>query len=363
MRDIALHLDSTRARAAGVGPSGFMVPIPGAMAFSSMPLVVAEGSRGELLTGRQGFLLSLEEPGRARRPFLPMVGALGHRGEETDPSAFLARALEPMKRIWTRDASLALAVPAYLDDMAVTAAARAVESTGWKVRIAAPSALAAWCAVRELAGTPSGIVCECDEHALSLSLVEESAGWARRRLVRVLRHLALPAWRRAVVAGLADATVRYCRRDPRADPGLDAVLARQGAAWVDEEAPPPRTATLELGGSGWNATLVVEPRQVGEWCAPLLGSLRSAVMEMQAAAGPDGPAKALVLASTARVPGIASLAESVHENWVGPLHPDAPLQAQLAWLGSVGRGEAFPGLWREAPVSELVGPKAGRGAP
>ena len=39
MSDIALHLDSTRARAACLGPSGVMVPVLDSMGQVAMPMV------------------------------------------------------------------------------------------------------------------------------------------------------------------------------------------------------------------------------------------------------------------------------------------------------------------------------------
>lgn len=366
MSDTALHLDSTRARAACLGPSGVMLPVLDAMGQAAMPMSVAEGPRGELLAGRHAFLAASETPSRAHGPFLHQLGAIGATRvgrHEASPGRLLELSLEPMKRIRNADSYVSLAAPAYLDDTALTAAARAVESAGWKVRVAAPSALALWCAAREQAGAPSGIVCECDEHALSLSLLGEEAGRIRIRAVRVLRHLALPSWRRAVIAGLADATIRSCRRDPRADSRLEGVMARHAASWLDEEAPPARTATLELKTTDWNVRLKINPGQVVDWCASLLRSLGAAVTELQMADGAAGPAKALVLASTVRLPGVTRLAEALHENWLGPLHPDAPLGAQLGWLAAIGRGDAGPGLWREAPVFDQAEALAGQGAP
>lgn len=363
MSDIALHLDSTRARAACLGPSGVMLPVLDAMGQAAMPLVLAEGSRGELLSGRQASAMALDSPSRARGSFLNQMGTPQFGGHGADPVRLLELSLEPMKRIRKRYSTVSVTAPAYLDAAMLTATARAVESAGWKVRVASSSALALWCAAREQAAAPSGIVCECDEHAFSLSLVAEHGGRVFVRAVRVLRNLSLPAWRKAVISGLADAAVRACRRDPRADARLDGVLSRHAASWLDEEAPPARPSALEFNGNGWNARLTITPGQVIDWCAPLLRFLGAAVSELQMAAGAAGPAKALVLGSTVRLPGVTRLAEALHENWLGPMHPDALLEAQLAWLGAVNRGEAEPGLWREAPVLTPSEALAGQGAP
>lgn len=360
MSDIALHLDSTRARAACLGPSGVMLPVLDSTGQAAMPLVLAEGNRGELLSGRQAAAMAVDSPSRARGPFLNQLGTPSFGRQGADPVRLLELSLEPMKRIRKRDSTVAMTAPAYLDATMLAATARAVESAGWKVRVATSSAMALWCAAREQVAAPSGIVCECDEHAFSLSMVVEHAGRLGVRAVRVLRNLSLSVWRKAVISGLADATVRACRRDPRADARLDGVLARHAASWLDEEAPPARPSALELGGTGWNTRLTITPAQVTDWCAPLLRSLGAAVSELQMAAG---PAKALVLASTARLPGVTRLAGALHENWLGPLHPDALLEAQLAWLGAVNRGEAEPGLWREAPVFNPSEALAGQGAP
>lgn len=363
MSDIALHLDSTRARAACLGPSGVMVPVLDPMGQVAMPMVVAEGHRGELVSGRQAAMLALDHPSRWSGHFLPNIGAARFGRHGADTARLLELSLEPMKRIRKRDSIVSMTAPAYLDDSLLTVTARAVESAGWKVRVASSSALALWCAAREQAAAPSGIVCECDEHAMSLSLVAENGDRVSVHAVRVLRNLSLSAWRKCIVSGLADATVRSIRRDPRADSRLDGTLARHAASWLDEEAPPARPTALELNGNGWNAKLTITPGQVIDWCAPLLRLLGKAISELQAVAGATGPAKALILASTARLPGVSRLAESLHENWLGPLHPDAQLEAQAGWLGAVNRGEADPGLWRSAPVSPPAVALACQGAP
>lgn len=360
MSDIALHLDSSRARAACLGPSGVMLPVLDTMGQAAMPLVLAEGNRGELLSGRQALAMALDSPSRARGPFLNQLGTPHFGRHGADPARLLEMAIEPVKRIRKRDSTVSMTAPAYLDASMLTAAARAVESAGLKVRVATSSALAVWCAAREQAAAPTGIVCECDEHAFSLSLVAEHGDRVCVRAVRVLRSLSLPAWRKAVISGLADATVRACRRDPRADARLDGVLARHAASWLDEEAAPARPSALEFNAAGWDVRMTVTPGMVIDWCAPLLRTLGAAVSELQTAAW---PAKAFVLASTVRLPGVTRLAGAVHENWVGPAHPDALLEAQLAWLGAVNRGEAEPGLWRDAPVLNPSEALAGQGAP
>jgi len=359
MTDLALHLDATRARAACISPSGSYLPVLDTHGRSAMPLVVAVGLRGELLTGRSAWDVLLEKPESACGAFLPHVGTgrlfrFGNR--EADPAQLLATVLDSFRRLQVRAASVALTTPGYLDEAAVTEIARAVESGGWKVKVAAPSALAVWSAARQQTAAPTGLVCECDEHAMVLSLVEESAGRSRVKALRVLRNAGYPAWRRAIAAGLADATVRSCRRDPRATPGLDAVLGRHISAWIDEDGPPLKTLPLALEGTGWSVRLNITIDQVVEWCSKLLVSMRHAAMELLADPSVASPAKSLVLASTSRLPGIDRLAHALHDNIGGSLLPDALLMEQLAWIGAIRSQKATAGLWRDAPVFDPVSP-------
>ncbi|MFM7538815.1 MAG: hypothetical protein ACKO9Z_04060 [Planctomycetota bacterium] len=356
---IALHLDATRARAACLGPSGAFVQALDSSGMANIPMVVAAGGRGGVLCGRQAVAAMLEQPSRAAGSFLHLLGIPGANVLGADPHRLLEAAVEPLGRIGRRDSAVCLAAPGYLDDTALTAAAKAVESAGWKVRVAAPSALALWAAARSQASAPTGIVCECDDRALTLTVVEEHGGWVRVGCSRVLRPLALPAWRKAIVSGMADAVIRECRRDPRATPGLDGALSRQAMRWLDEDSPPPRSATLELAAAEWSVKLPVTREMTTRWCAPLLRSLQAAVSELQAL----WPVKALVLGSTANLPGVALLAEALHENWLGPLDANGPLLAQLDWLEALGRDEASAGLWREAPLPEAMAGSAGRCLP
>ena len=93
MTDLALHLDATRARAACISPSGSYLPVLDTHGRSAMPLVVAVGLRGELLTGRSAWDVLLEKPESACGAFLPHVGTgrlfrFGNR--EADPAQLLA---------------------------------------------------------------------------------------------------------------------------------------------------------------------------------------------------------------------------------------------------------------------------------
>lgn len=359
MTDLALHLDASRARAACLTPSGSYLPVLDSHGRSAMPLVVAEGLRGELLSGRTASEVLLEKPESACGTFLPHVGTgrlfrFGSR--EADPAQLLVTVLNSFRRAQARTASLALTTPGYLDEAAVTEIARAVESGGWKVKVAAPSALAVWSAARQYTAAPTGLVCECDEHAMVLSLIEESGGRSRVKALRVLRNVGFPYWRRAIAAGLADATVRACRRDPRATPGLDGVLGRHIAGWIDEDGPPAKNAPLALEGTGWAVRLNITIDQVIDWCSKPLLVMRQAVTELATDSSLASPAKSLVLASTTRLPGIDRLAQSLHENVGGPLLPDALLGEQLAWIGAIRQQKAAPGLWRDAPVFDVGQP-------
>lgn len=372
MHEAALELDGNRARVRWTAPGQVTVPVLTHSGRESWPVLVADGGRS-ILTDEEALELARTDPSRVLGDFLHGLGTTrqftaGNLG--LDSAEALRQVLQAIKRRQPPRVETALGYPAYLDDAAATEAARAADLAGWRVQVAVPSALAWWAAARALPGLPGNrsalrrrwwLVVEADNHGVSLTGVRVEGEHGVVVLRRTIRQLGGRAWLNRVQAGLADAVIRRCRRDPRALAETCHVLAARVGEMASQEIPYQAPGWVELTGKGWGCRLRPTERDVAGWCAPLVGQLAREVENWRPRLDELGSPGGLVLAPGARLPAVEQWASDWTERLGVPLalpSEHAGCDTLLLWLQATRQGKIAPGLWRQATAPHLALPMA-----
>jgi hypothetical protein len=362
MHEAALELDGNRARVRWAAPGQVVLPVLTASGKESWPLLLAGGGRG-LLTDEEALEASRAQPELVLGNFLHGLGTNRHFSAGSlslDAAEALRHSLLAIKRRQPPLVETAMGYPAYLDETAATEAARAADLAGWRVQIAVPSALAWWAAARampDLAGNRATmrrrwwLVVEADNHGMSLTGIRVEGDHGVVGIRKTLRQLSGKTWFNRVQAGLADAVIRRCRRDPRALAESSNTLAARVGEMAAQEVPYRNPGWIELGGVGWNCRLKPTGDDIAAWCGSLVAQLAGEVESWKSRLDELGAPGGVVLAPGARLPAVDLWARA----WCGQLGIPLAQPADhvgcdvlLAWLQSSRQGKVAAGLWQQA---------------
>lgn len=372
MHEAALELDGNRARVRWAAPGQIVLPVLTASGRETWPVLVGDGGR-VVLTDEEALETSRKDPGRVLGDFLHGLGTsrqFNAGGMTLDAGEALRHLLQAIKRRQPPLAETALGFPAYLDDTAATEAARAADLAGWRVQVAAPTALAWWAAAHSQPNLPGHrqtmrrrwwLVVEADNHGISLTGIRVEGEHGVVAIRRTARQLGGRAWFNRVQAGVADAVIRRCRRDPRALPESCHKLAARVGDFASQEIPYQNPDWIELTGIGWSCRLRPTAEDIAAWCRPLVAQVAREAEGWRSRLDELGAPGGLVIAPGARLPGVDIWAK----DWCGRLGvplampmDQAACDVLLAWLQAVRQGKVAPGLWRQATAPLAAQPAA-----
>ena len=371
MHEAALELDGNRARARWLAPGQVSFPVLSPSGRETWPMLLADGGR-TVLTDEAALEIHRADPDRSLADFLPGLGTTRQYQAGnllTDAAEALRQVLQSVKRSQPPLAETALGYPAYLDDTAATEAARAADLAGWRVRVAVPSALAWWAAARAMPDLPGNrptkrrrwwLVAEADHHGIHLTGIRVEGDHGVVAIRRTVRQLGGKAWFNRIQAGVADAVIRRCRRDPRALPETSQALAARVGEMAGQETPYSNPVRVELSGNGWSCAFRPTARDIETWSVPLVLQLAREAEGWRNRLEELGDPGGMVLAPGARLPSVEGWARDWCERLGIPLAlpPDhAACENLLLWLRATRQGSVAPGLWRQATAPKLPPPK------
>ncbi|MFM8931205.1 MAG: hypothetical protein ACKOS8_04915, partial [Gemmataceae bacterium] len=335
------------------------------------PVLLADGGR-TILTDEDALEVHRADPDSSLSDVLTDKGTTRQTNAGnlvTDAAEALRQVLQSIKRSQPPLAETALGYPAYLDDTAATEAARAAALAGWRVRVAVPSALAWWAAARALPDLPGNrptkrrrwwLVAEADHHGIHLTGIRVEGDHGVVAVRRTLRQLGGRAWFNRIQAGVADAVIRRCRRDPRALPETSQALAARIGEMAGQEMPYSAPVRVELYGNGWSCGFRPTGRDIKTWAVPLVLQLAREAEGWRPRLEELGDPGGMVLTPGARLPAVEGWAR----DWCGrlgipmALPPDhAACETLLLWLRATRLGSVAPGLWRQATAPKTAPPK------
>lgn len=372
MHEAALELDGNRARVRWAAPGQVVLPVLTASGREIWPVLVGDGGR-VVLTDEDALEASRKDPARVLGDFLHGLGTsrqFNAGGMTLDAGEALRHLLQAIKRRQPPLAETALGFPAYLDDTAATEAARAADLAGWRIQVAAPTALAWWAAAHGQSNLPGHrptmrrrwwLVVEADNHGISLTGIRVEGEHGVVAIRRTARQLGGRAWFNRVQAGVADAVIRRCRRDPRALPESCHRLAARVGDFASQEIPYQNPDWIELTGTGWSCRLRPTTEDIAAWCRPLVAQVAREAEGWRNRLDELGVPGGLVIAPGARLPGLEAWAR----DWSGRLGVPLAMPADhaacevlLAWLQAARQGRMAPGLWRQATAPCGAQPEA-----
>lgn len=371
MHEAALELDGNRARVRWLAPGQVSFPVLSPSGSESWPVLLADGGR-IILTDEGALEVHRLDPDRSLSGFLPGLGTTRQYNAGnlvTDAAEALRQVLQSIKRSQPPLAETALGYPAYLDDTAATEAARAADLAGWRVRVAVPSALAWWAATRAMPDLPGNratkrrrwwLVVEADHHGIHLTGVRVEGDHGVVAVRRTLRLLGGRAWFNRIQAGVADAVIRRCRRDPRALPETSQALAARIGEMACQEIPYKVPVRVELSGNGWSCGFRPTSRDIESWAVPLVVQLARETESWRPRLEELGDPGGLVMAPGARLPAVEAWARDWCERLGIPLAlppEQAGCETLLLWLRATRQGSVAPGLWRQATAPKIAAHK------
>src|SRR5262249_16857764 len=184
------------------------------------------------------------------------------------------------------------------------------------------------------------LIVDCDDHALTASLVQIEKNQARLLATSVQPRLNLRAWKDRVLAGLADRCVRVCRRDPRDSGAAEQAPYEQ----IDSARDPLRQSPgveLVVRSTHWYQNLILSSDDFGGFCGSLLKPTLGVVRELVQSAAPEPPQAVWLTHAAGRLPGLSAAlhANMAERTGLAVLPPDAGARAAVVMAGRWVRDE------------------------
>jgi hypothetical protein len=340
-----LDLNATCARAVG-GPEGLPPRVlsldDGATTAGALPLALSlQGRHAEV--GQAGAGLCREFPHLVCLDFLAHLGtdrfwtAGRHRLTATTALALVLDCLRPAL---ANVKALSVALPAYLNE----AQAALVMTQARKAKlpvvgsVAAPLALAL-AAYAEKPWAGLAVLVDADDHALTWTILKASPDKLQILDGKTVPHLNLRVWKGYLLDAIADCCIHHSRRDPR-DSGSAEQLLYDQLDDVFEAVAQHQLVEVIIRATSWCQNLILQPRQVGLFCAPLVQEAAEEVGTAFASALLGTMSVVLVSAAVGRLPGlVGALQEAVGDRVpVQVLPPDATARAGWELAGHFLRG-------------------------
>lgn len=301
-----LDLNASFARAVAGGPDAAPAPLPLEETGAGLPLALSlQGRHPEV--GLAGTVLCREFPHLVCQDFLPHLGtekcwAAGrHR---LDAARALGLVFDSVRLALGGVRSLVLALPPYLSSAQAVQAVRLAQRAKLPVAgsIAAPLALG-WTAHARQPWSGAAVLVDVDHYALTGAVLRAAPGQLQVLSRKTLPILGLRIWKERLLNAIADLCIHHNRRDPR-DSGSAEQLLHDQLDGVLEACDEGQMVELVIRTSTWCQNLILQPRQILSFCAPLI---REAAEEVSAAwqALSEGPTLVILSAAAARLPGLA----------------------------------------------------------
>jgi hypothetical protein len=319
---VGLDLNASRVRAVAGRVGDFPCPVPLEPPHADLPLSIDLGGAIPVV-GRAGLGLCRRQPHRVSRGFLPHLGEQAAAGRHwiTRPHALdgagaLELVLRQVQLPCRRGAGVALALPDYLRPEQVERVSMLAVRAGLPLLGTLPAALA--CALSgyaEQAWFGTALVLDADDHALTLTAVQDSNGQAHLLGSISLPGLGLGAWRGRLLNALADCCILQSRRDPRDSPAAEQSLFDQ-LDGILESHRQGRLVNVVFQTEHWYQNLVLQPEETTAFCGVLVRQVLAEVGRVFRASWPKGPPRTLLLtAAVGLLPGLVPALQEHMEAW------------------------------------------------
>jgi hypothetical protein len=294
-----------------------------------LPLVLClQGRTPEV--GTPGLVLCRERPDLTYRDFLPYLGHVFGAPQpwrprtSLDPQQALGVLFQKLRRLCTTRGEACCALPPYLDETQVHLVYQAAEQAGFRLDASAASPLAAALAARaERPWSGTALLIDLDDHALWVSVLQESEREARLLETYLYPELGLARWKMRLLNALADCCILQSRRDPRAFSTAEQSLYLQLDA-IMASCVQNHSANVVFQAGQWHQHMVLPPDDTESFCEGLTRPLLADVQALFNTRWPDKTPTAILLsAQAANLPGLAVHLEDFLDSWF-QLHPPEP---------------------------------------
>jgi hypothetical protein len=365
MNHVGLDLNASRARGVAGRVGDFPTTLPLASPAAELPLCLHLGDGAPVL-GAAGLGLCRRQPHQVYRSFLPALGEPADAGRrwltrphQLDAGQALGLVLHQLYQTCRGAAGVVLALPDYLTPVQVDLATILAGQAGLPILGSLSSALAlALAAHSEQAWFGTAVVVDLDDHALSLSVVQDTGGHAHLLGHMALPQLGLSAWKGRLLDALADVCILQSRRDPRESSVAEQALFDQ-LDGILEDSRHGRMMNVVFQTEHWYQNLVLQPEDTIGFCAPLVRQVLAELDRIFQASWPKGSPRTLLLTAAAGLlPGLVPALQSYMGSWetLGAA-ADGDTEEDFG-LGLLSEGE--PG--EPEPVIVLSPEAAARGA-
>jgi hypothetical protein len=333
---------------------------------ADLPLCIHVGGRSAEV-GQAGLALCRSRPHEVFRGFLPALGCPGDTGRRwltaahgLDSAGALALVLGRLQAACRVGRGVVLAVPDYLSPEQVERARALAAQARLPVVGSLPASLAcALAAYAEQAWFGTAVVIDVDDHALSVSIVQDANGQAHLLSTAARPHLGLHAWKARLLNALADCCILQSRRDPRDSAVAEQALYDQLDGILDD-CRHGRLVNVAFRTEHWYQNLVLQPEEVSAFCATLVRQILAEVACVFRASWPKGPPRMFLLTAAAGLlPGLVPALQ----DQVGALERLAGEAAGDGGEEDFGAGLLAEGYAGEPEVVMVLSPEAAaRGA-
>jgi hypothetical protein len=341
MTVVGLDLNATRALAVTGSAGSPAQPILLDDPEQALPMALSLQNRRPQV-GRPGTALCREYPHLVCCDFLAHLGTARTwvtRRHRLDASRALALVVDHLRPRLADMQFLAIALPAYLSGAQAAAVVALTRKAKWPIAASVSAPLAATLASqREQLRAGLVAVIDVDDHALTWSLLKVDPAQIQLQDKKTWPRWSLRAWQSCLIDAIAERCVRHSRRDPR-DSGSAEQLLFDQLEDVLEAVHQDLAVEVIIRTATWCQNLILQPRQVLAFCAPLADQLLD---EMPFVSSTLDSLAAVLLTSTAgRLPGLAAAVQEAAGDRISVtmLPPDAIARAAHLLAGRSQRAE------------------------
>jgi hypothetical protein len=340
---LGIDFNAGRARAAR-GRTGRNQPFPLLDPRSDFPITISLEKKFPQI-GEAALQLVRKLPHVLCENYLPALGhdqTWSHGRLTLTVESALSLALEQLQQLTQGFDGASLALPAYLTLPQANKLVGIAAKHKWRIHGTAstPLALAAERATHFIHGsreedslrsraisTTSVIIVDCDDYALTLSVVRLSEEEVRVLSTTSFPRLGAKVWRERLLDAMSDRCIRLCRRDPRDSAEVEQMLFDQIDEAIDRSRGGQRVA-LHVRSDHWYQDLMFAPADLEGFCGSLCRQVADEVRLVMS--NESEPPRAVWLTHDAgRLPGLANaLHQNVAERTsVRVLHPETAAAA------------------------------------
>jgi hypothetical protein len=340
---LGVDLNSTRIRAMSGEAGRPPRPMPLDDPLDELPLAVSLEQRTPEV-GQAALAVERRTPHLAAFDFLNEIN-LPRRWEagrhSLTAAELMSLVLARVRPAVPRTDNVTLALPAYFTTAKATALAQVMERAKLPVRgsLVLPLALVGASDLPERRPSQT-LVIDCDDHALTASLVQIEKNQARMLAASVQPRLNLRAWKDRLLAGLSDRCVRVCRRDPRDSAAAEQALYEQIDGALDQIRQSQRVEIV-VRSTHWYQNLLLSGDDFTGFCTGLLKPTLAAVRELVQSSVPEPPQAVWLTHAVGRLPGLSAAlhANMAERTGLAVLPPDAGARAAVIMAGRWVRDE------------------------